>query len=147
MNARGLFECYGVELEYMIVGHDDLSIRPFSDRVLKAVAGEYVSEIELGPLNWSNELVLHVIEIKTGSPPDDLAGLDKLFQEAVAQINGILAEWDACLMPTAMHPWMDPTRETHLWPHEYSPVYDTLNRIFGCQGHGWANLQLSLIHI
>lgn len=141
MQARGLFECYGVELEYMIVGRSDLAVRPLSDRVLKAVSGEYASEVELGVLNWSNELVLHVIELKTGSPATTLDGLDLEFQKAVTRINEILLEWDACLMPTAMHPWMDPARETHLWPHEYSPVYETLNRIFGCQGHGWANLQ------
>src|SRR5690606_7705226 len=53
----------------------------------------------------------------------------------------ILAPMGAMLMPTAMHPWFDPATETRLWPHEYSPVYETYNRIFGCQGHGWSNLQ------
>ncbi|MCA9050827.1 MAG: hypothetical protein KDA89_18945, partial [Planctomycetaceae bacterium] len=36
---------------------------------------------------------------------------------------------------------MDPDREMHLWPHEYSQVYEAFNRIFDCRGHGWANLQ------
>jgi gamma-glutamyl:cysteine ligase YbdK (ATP-grasp superfamily) len=51
------------------------------------------------------------------------------------------------LMPTAMHPWMDPHRETRLWPHEYSPVYESFNRIFGCQGHGWSNLQSTHVNL
>jgi gamma-glutamyl:cysteine ligase YbdK (ATP-grasp superfamily) len=45
------------------------------------------------------------------------------------------------LMPTAMHPSMVPALETRLWPHESSPVYEAYDRIFGCAGHGWSNLQ------
>ena len=33
------------------------------------------------------------------------------------------------------------TRETRLWPHGNRAVYETYDRIFGCSGHGWANLQ------
>ncbi len=44
-------------------------------------------------------------------------------------------------MPSAMHPWMDPCRETRLWPHGDSDIYQAYDRIFGCRGHGWANLQ------
>ena len=37
----GLFEAFGVELEYMIVDRDTLAIRAWSDRVLRdAVSGE-----------------------------------------------------------------------------------------------------------
>jgi gamma-glutamyl:cysteine ligase YbdK (ATP-grasp superfamily) len=28
-----------------------------------------------------------------------------------------------------------------LWPHEYSEVYRSFDRIFGCREHGWANVQ------
>jgi gamma-glutamyl:cysteine ligase YbdK (ATP-grasp superfamily) len=44
-------------------------------------------------------------------------------------------------MPTAAHPWMDPARETRLWPHEYNEVYAAYDRVFSCKGHGWSNLQ------
>ncbi len=63
-----LFDRYGVELEYMIVDAESLSVRPIADEVLRRVAGEYVNEVERGPLAWSNELVLHVIELKTNGP-------------------------------------------------------------------------------
>ena len=43
-------------------------------------------------------------------------------------------------MPTAMHPWMDPATETVLWD-DATDVYRTYDRIYGCRGHGWANLQ------
>jgi glutamate---cysteine ligase / carboxylate-amine ligase len=137
----GLFEGFGVELEYMIVRRSDLSVAPVADQVLKAVAGDFVSEVALGTLAWCNELVLHVIELKTNGPATALEGLDKEFQRGVRRINGILAELDCCLLPTAMHPWMDPLNETRLWPHEFSAVYESYDRIFGCQGHGWSNLQ------
>lgn len=136
-----LFEGYGVELEYMIVRRDDLSVLPVSDEILKKVAGEYTSEVELGALAWCNEVVLHVIEFKTNGPARKLDGLAGQFTDHVGRVNEILAPMGGMLLPTGMHPWMDPHTETRLWPHEYSPVYDSYNRIFGCKGHGWSNLQ------
>ncbi|QDU94665.1 carboxylate-amine ligase [Lignipirellula cremea] len=140
-NTLGLFEAYGIELEYMIVGAESLSTAALSDQVLKAIAGSYESEVELGPISWSNELALHVIELKTTGPAPDLAPLPALFQENVVHINRLLAPLGARLMPTAMHPWMDPLTELQLWPHDYNAVYEAFNRIFDCRGHGWANLQ------
>lgn len=136
-----LFEGFGVELEYMIVDRDTLSVLPVTDKVLHAVAGEYVSDVEWEDMAWSNELVLHVIELKTNGPAAALEGLPQKFTEHAARINDLLKPLNGLLMPSAMHPWMDPRREMRLWPHEYSPVYESFNRIFGCQGHGWANLQ------
>ena len=136
-----LFEGYGIEMEYMIVDAGDLSILPAADRILSAAAGEIVSEVARGEIAWSNELVLHVIELKTNGPAGRLAGLAARFQESVREINDILAPMDGRLMPTAAHPWMDPIRDTRLWPHQYSPIYAAYDRIFGCRGHGWSNLQ------
>ncbi len=136
-----LFEGFGIELEYMIVDADTLDVRPLADLLLKAAAGEIVSEIEFGSLAWSNELALHVIELKTAGPAKSLEPLTAAFQKDVRRINQLLADLGARLMPTAMHPWMDPDRELKLWPHDYSPVYEAFNRIFDCRGHGWANLQ------
>lgn len=139
--ALHLFEAIGIELEYMIVDTADLSVKPITDQVLEAVAGEIVSEVELGALSWSNELVLHVIELKTNGPAKSIDGLSEHFDRHVGRINTILEPLGGRLMPTACHPWMDPMTETVLWPHEYSPVYEAYDRIFGCRGHGWSNLQ------
>ncbi len=143
----GLFEALGVELEYMIVSADTLDVQPITDRVMLEVAGEYLSEIERGTISWSNELALHVIELKTTEPAASPAGLAAAFQQNVAEINAILAPLGARLMPTAMHPWMNPEREMKLWPHDYSPVYETFHRIFDCRGHGWANLQSAHLNL
>jgi gamma-glutamyl:cysteine ligase YbdK (ATP-grasp superfamily) len=142
-----LFEGYGIEIEYMIVDRQRLDVRPFSDRVLEAAAGEIVSEVEVGELCWSNELMSHVIELKTNGPAPSLEGVAAHFQRDVRRINGILAASDAMLMPTAMHPWMDPDREAKLWAHEYNEVYSTYDRIFDCRGHGWSNLQSMHINL
>jgi len=136
-----LFEGYGVELEYMIVRADSLDVFPATDQVLLAVAGDYVSEIERGDLAWSNELVNHVIELKTNGPAAALRGLDAAFARDVSSIEDILVPVGGRLMPTAAHPWMNPARETKLWPHEYNEVYAAYDRVFGCKGHGWSNLQ------
>jgi len=137
----GLFEGYGIELEYMLVDARTLMVLPVSDRVLQAIAGETVDEVEVGALCWSNELVLHVIELKTNGPAPSLEGLAPIFQEHLERINTLLAPLGGRLMPSAMHPWMDPFRETCLWPHGQRTIYETYDRIFGCRGHGWANLQ------
>lgn len=136
-----LFDVFGVELEYMIVDQATLNVLPVTDRLIAAEAGQIESEIDLGELSWSNELALHVVELKTTQPSPALPGLARTFQEHVERINRRLNALGGRLMPTAMHPWMDPIREMKLWPHEYSPVYEAFNRIFDCRGHGWANLQ------
>lgn len=142
-----LFEAVGVELEYMIVSADTLNVQAITDQVMLDVAGEYLSEIERGTISWSNELALHVIELKTTEPAASPAGLAAAFQQNVVDINALLAPHGARLMPTAMHPWMNPEREMKLWPHDYSPVYETFDRIFNCRGHGWANLQSAHLNL
>ena len=49
-----LFEGYGIEVEYMIVARDTLDVLPVCDEVLRAVAGEYVSDVEGDDIAWSN---------------------------------------------------------------------------------------------
>jgi gamma-glutamyl:cysteine ligase YbdK (ATP-grasp superfamily) len=144
-----LFEAYGVELEHMIVDAGTLDVRPVADRLLAAVSDgdEPEAEVELGEIAWSNELVLHVIELKTNGPADTLAGLGALFQEHVARVGALLEPMGARLLPTGMHPWMSPDREARLWPHEYTEVYRTFDRIFGCRGHGWSNLQSTHVNL
>jgi gamma-glutamyl:cysteine ligase YbdK (ATP-grasp superfamily) len=142
-----LFEGFGIELEYMIVSNRDLSVRPIADEVLKQIGGEYAMEVELGKIAWSNELALHVIELKTNGPAPTLQGLHNEFQANIEHINRLLEPMEARLLPTAMHPWMDPHSELKLWPHENDVIYKTFDRIFSCRGHGWANLQSAHINL
>jgi gamma-glutamyl:cysteine ligase YbdK (ATP-grasp superfamily) len=142
-----LLEGFGVELEYMIVDRDTLKVCPVADQVLTAVAGQTVSEAVCGELRWSNELALHVIELKTNGPVSQLPGLFRVFQRDVQRINELLRPLNACLMGSAVHPFMDPLAETHLWPHGDKEIYQALDRAFGCRGHGWSNLQAAHLNL
>ena len=142
-----LFQGYGVELEYMIVDRDSLEVRSISDELLKQELGEYGSDFDNGLITWSNELVTHVIELKSSKPESDFEVLQLSFQENVQLINNILSEWNAMLLPTAAHPFMDPVKETKLWPHDNNEVYVIYNKIFNCSGHGWSNLQSTHLNL
>ena len=143
----GLFEAIGVEVEYMIVDRETLRVKPIADDLLRLDDGSFTSDVEMGHIAWSNELVLHVVELKTNGPASTLVGLADRFGESVREVNRRLAKQGACLMPTGMHPTMDPRHETTLWPHDYGPIYRTFDRIFDCSGHGWANLQATHINL
>jgi carboxylate-amine ligase len=142
-----LFERYGIELEYMIVNRDTLDILPVSDKVLNEVNGGITNEINTGDVSWSNELVLHVIELKTAEPVINYADFDGHFYESIQRINQILKKYNARLMPGPMHPFMDPFKQMYLWPHDYNPIYTAFDKIFSCKGHGWANLQSMHINL
>jgi len=161
-----LFEAIGIELEYMIVDRRTLAVRPIADQLLRwlhesvaparrplasadatdparaaADTGGFDGEVELGPVAWSNELALHVVELKTNGPVPTLRGLAARLQGHVERLRALLEPVDALLMPTAMHPLMSPDRELRLWPHQNDAIYRAFDRIFDCRGHGWANLQ------
>lgn len=139
----GLFAVYGVEMEYMIVDRESLDVRPVADLLLQQEAGseDFVQDLERGAFGWSNELVSHVVEFKTNGPVPGLSGLSRGFAEEVRQANTRLGPHGAMLLGTGAHPWMDPDRETRLWPHGDREIYQQYDRIFGCRGHGWSNLQ------
>jgi glutamate---cysteine ligase / carboxylate-amine ligase len=136
-----LFEGHGIELELMIVRRDDLGVYPVCDRVLSAAGDRLEGEVTRGETAWSNELVLHVVELKTNGPRKTLDGLARAFHDDVLAIDRILEPLGGRLLGTAMHPTMDPLREARLWPHGTHEVYRAYDRAFGCRGHGWANLQ------
>lgn len=144
-----LFERFGVELEYMICDKKTLNVLPITDKVLYELSGAYLNEVALeNGISCSNELALHVFEFKTETPveklDDDLAWR---FHNEIQKINRLLQKWDVVLLPSGMHPWMNPMTELKLWTHEYNPIYEAYNRIFHCQGHGWANLQSTHLNI
>jgi len=142
-----LFERVGVELEYMLVRRDTLAVLPAADRVLRAAAGHDAADVEVGTLTWSNELVLHLIELKTTEPAIGLDGLSPSFQDDVRRVNTLLEPLGGQLMPGGMHPWMDPHTEARLWPHAGAEIYAAFHRIFDCRSHGWANLQASHLNL
>jgi gamma-glutamyl:cysteine ligase YbdK (ATP-grasp superfamily) len=142
-----LFQGYGIELEYMLVDCDTLEVKPITDELIKHELGQIGSDFENEMVTWSNELVLHVVEIKSTRPESNLNALEHAFAENVKRINFILSKWNTMLMPTAAHPFMDPIKETKLWPHDSNDVYEVYNKIFDCRGHGWSNLQSTHLNL
>lgn len=142
-----LFEAVGIELEYMVVDRDTLGVHPIVDRLFEAQAGAVTSDVAFDDLTWSNELVSHVVEFKTTQPARVLSPLPERFHDHVQRVNRLAERFNARLMPTAMHPWMDPDTQTVLWPHDNRDIYDAFNRIFDCRGHGWSNLQSMHINL
>lgn len=136
-----LFEGFGIELEYMVVDRATLDVRPVVDQLLYAAAGNHSGDFEDGEIAWSNELALHVVELKTNGPARSLSGVAAKFAASLTRVDAFLQPLGARLLPGGMHPWMDPAREFQRWPHAYGDVYDAYDRIFDCRGHGWSNLQ------
>ncbi len=97
--------------------------------------------MERGPISWSNELVRHVVELKTTKPARDLWSQVENFQTNIRDINNHLKNEGAQLLSTGMHPFMDPAKETQLWPHGCNDIYRAFDNLFNCRGHGWSNLQ------
>ncbi|CAM4140442.1 glutamate-cysteine ligase family protein [Gillisia hiemivivida] len=136
-----LFEVFGIELEYMLVKSSNLKITPIVDKLMILKNGSITSDVSNGKIEWSNELVAHVVELKTNGPTKQLEDLDELFHKNIKEINKLLLVEDAKLMPSASHPLMDPEKEMKLWEHHYSEIYALYNKIFDCRGHGWSNVQ------
>ena len=141
------FAAHGLEIEYMIVHRDTLDPLPIADALLRAEAGSEASSASRGGLAWSNEMMKHLIEVKNDPPQHALSKLADQFDSEVRYINSRLQPLDAQLMPTAMHPWMDPSREAFLWSSENAAIYRAYDRIFNTKSHGWANLQSMHINL
>lgn len=146
-STLNLFEGLGIELEYIIADRQTLDVMPAADEVLRTAAGRYTNDYENSGMGWSNELVCHVLELKNNAPLPSLKGLSKAFHRQIKEINAILGPMGGRLMPSGMHPWMNPRKETKIWPHHYHNIYETYNRIFNCRRHGWANVQSMHINI
>lgn len=142
-----LFSVFGVELEYMIVDKHDLSVKPIADQLILELSGSVENEIELGAIALSNELAMHVIEFKTNGPAKSLENLSEAFHEVILTVNEALKKFDAVLMPTGAHPWLDPKKGIKLWHHGDRTIYETFHRIFNCSGHGWGNLQSTHLNL
>ena len=141
MSNYPLFSVLGIEIEYMLVDTQTLDVQPKSDVILKQIAGSIVNEVAMGDIALSNELVMHVIELKNNGPKPPSSHIAQDFQQAVMQLQPILAEHRLQLLPTGAHPWMNPLLETKRWPYGNKDIYETYDTIFNCQGHGWSNLQ------
>jgi gamma-glutamyl:cysteine ligase YbdK (ATP-grasp superfamily) len=140
------FEVCGIELEYPIVDRD-LNARSLVEPAFTQFAGRPTSDVDLGLVGFSNEIMDHVFEIKTQVPLKSLAETEDVLVEGLQRFALVLAErFDARLMPTGMHPWLDPAR-AKLWKRSNTRVYQTYSRLFDVRTHGWANVQACHVNL
>ncbi|MHA7843290.1 MAG: glutamate-cysteine ligase family protein [Winogradskyella sp.] len=142
-----LFEVYGIELEYMLVNKNTFKVAPQVDELLTKKAGKTTSDIDNGDIAWSNELVAHVVELKTNGPSSNIDDLASRFHENILEIDALLSNLQLKLLGSAAHPLMNPNLDTQLWKHSYSEVYALYNTIFNCKGHGWSNVQSTHLNL
>jgi carboxylate-amine ligase len=125
----------------MIVNRSDLRVAPVADRIMIHQTGHPVGTCVVKQCEVSNELAAHVFELKVPAPTDSIPQTEVAFVNAIRETNRILSSEGWQLLPGAMHPLMDPIHESTTWKHEGREIYETLDRIFDCRGHGWFNLQ------
>jgi gamma-glutamyl:cysteine ligase YbdK (ATP-grasp superfamily) len=143
--ALPAFTAYGIELEYAIVDAATADVAPLAEPLLAFLQDGRSHPSSL--TGWSNELVAHVVEIKNPEPAPSLRLLPDAFQREVQVANRALQACGGRLMPSGMHPWMDPRRETTLWKASDAAIYRTYDRLFDCRRHGWANVQSMHINL
>jgi glutathione synthase/RimK-type ligase-like ATP-grasp enzyme/gamma-glutamyl:cysteine ligase YbdK (ATP-grasp superfamily) len=133
------FEVAGVELEYPVVDRD-LNVAHRVEEAFRTLAGRGCSDVDLGAVGLSNEIADHVLEVKTQAPVRSLAEAEEVLVEGIQRFSAVLRDrFDARLMPTGMHPWMDP-KTGRLWRRSNARVYDTYARLFDVKTHGWMNV-------
>ncbi len=140
------FEVAGMELEYPTVDRD-LNVASLVEPAFRALAGRGTSDVDLGAVGFSNEIADHVFEIKTSAPVASLAVAEEVLAEGVQRFSAVLRrELDGRLMPTGMHPWMDP-RNGKLWPRSGRRIYETYARLFDVRTHGWMNVHAAHLNL
>ena len=126
----------------MLVDGESLEAAPAADELLEA---KPAADLHDGVV-WGHGLVLHSIELRRAPQRAHDGGGDALAGN-VRLANDRLGRDGLRLMPTAMHPWLDAS-DAKLWPHGAARiVYETLDKIFGCKSHGWANQQVLAIEL
>jgi carboxylate-amine ligase len=134
------FSVVGMELEYPIVDRD-LNVASLVEPAFRVMAGRGTSDVSLGAVGFSNEIADHVFEVKTTEPVESLADAEAVLVEGIRRFGAVLRDrFDARLMPTSMHPWMDP-KKGKVWRRSGSRIYGTYERLFDLGTHGWMNVQ------
>jgi len=136
----------GVELEYAVVD-GDLNAVSLVEDALRSIAGRPTSDVDLERFGFSNEIADHVFEIKTTDPLRSLRDAEAALAEGVALFSTTLQnEFGARLLPTGMHPWLDPG-ECRLWSRSNTRIYQAYGRIFDTGTHGWMNVHAAHLNL
>ena len=140
------FSVAGIELEYPMVDAD-LNVISRVEDAFRLIAGKATSDVEMGPATFSNEIADHVFEIKTTLPTRSLAKSEEILVEGVRRFSDIIRDnYGARLLPTGMHPWIDPAQAS-LWKRSGQRIYESYAKTFDVYTHGWLNVHATHLNL
>jgi gamma-glutamyl:cysteine ligase YbdK (ATP-grasp superfamily) len=80
-------------------------------------------------------------------PVESLKEAEGALADAVQRFAALLREeFGARLLPTGMHPWLNPKR-ARLWSRSNSRVYRAYERLFDVKAHGWMNVHAAHLNL
>ena len=81
----------------MLVHNKTMKVNPSVDELFTLKNGTLTSDVSNGKIEWSNELVAHVVELKTNGPVSTLEDLENDFLQNIKEINKLLENLDSKL--------------------------------------------------
>ena len=135
----GPFDAYGIEWKtrWSIVTQ---CARLVADQVSLRRPASTVCDVTQGPITWSNELALHVLELKSTEPSEAFAGRREI-RERDQKTSANARSLNVTTAADSGAPLDGPHGPAQLRPHEGAEIYQTFDRVFHCRTHGWANVQ------
>lgn len=130
----------------MVVDRKTLAVKPVAGELLKAESEE--AFLEDGKVHWRKGIAKHILELSTRQAVKSLFKLPRRVDREVKAVNKLLRKYDAMLLPTGSHPFMDPTTETELWPFGKDEVVHQLSHeLFDLRTHSWSNVHSAQIEV
>ena len=139
--ALRLFEGVGVELEYMIVHADSLDVLPVVDHVSTRSPATTSPRSSAARSRGRTSSSTTSSSSRPTVPRRTLPGLDEIFADDVRRNE---RDAQAARRPPdadGRAPVDGPRARDRALAARECEVYDAFDRIFGCKGHGWSNLQ------
>jgi glutamate---cysteine ligase / carboxylate-amine ligase len=131
-----LLDAAGLEVGYSIVAEETLSPAPIDESFLAALPGFAEGSVLRGDLNWSKGPASHTLLLRTAKPVKAVSALRKKLNTEVRAMNAALAKDGRRLLPSGMHPFMDPARDAVAWSNGHAPQRKGL---FDLHQHGVSN--------
>ena len=134
----------GTEHEFSI-NDSSFSALPVSDRIIREICGRYAGEIPFGDAKLGKELQKTVLEFIPRLPAHGPAALEGMLEQGIRKFYHIFPD-RFHLLGLGMHPTLTLNR-TAVWDHDEGEYYETYDRLFNIQQHGWLNIQALQINL
>jgi len=133
----------GTEHEYSINDRDFHPL-PISDKIIERICGKVEHEVAFGGIKLSKELQKHALEL-IPSRPGSLSFLEENLYQGLTRLYQAL-NYEYGFLGLGMHPLLTLDQTTY-WNHDEQEYYQTYDRLFDINQHGWLNIQALQINI